>query len=104
MKKIITVFFLLISCQMVIADSGDKSDVIKDKTELTEAQQERLAEMEARVAVIKSMDFHEMSKNERKDIREELKSMKAESRDIGNGIYLSVGAIVIVLLILILVV
>jgi len=89
---------------MVIADSGDKSDVIKDKTELTEAQQERLAEMEARVAVIKSMDFHEMSKNERKDIREELKSMKAESRDIGNGIYLSVGAIVIVLLILILVV
>jgi hypothetical protein len=50
------------------------------------------------------MDFHEMSKNERKDIREELKSMKAESRDIGNGIYLSVGAIAIVLLILILVV
>jgi hypothetical protein len=102
MKKTILLFFLLISGQLVMADSGAKSDANKDKTELTEAQQERLAEMESRVEEIKSMDFREMSKDERKDIREELKFMKAEARATGNGIYLSVGAIIVILLILIL--
>jgi hypothetical protein len=104
MKKTILVFFLLISGQMVIAGPGDKNDGNKDKTELTEAQLERLSEMESRVNEIKAMDFREISKDERKEIREELKSMKAEARENGNGIYLSVGAIIVILLILILII
>jgi hypothetical protein len=102
MKKTLLVFFLLITGSMAMADSGDKSDVNKNKIELTEAQQVRLAEMEARVEEIKALDFMSMSKNERKDIREELKEMKAEARATGNGVYISVGAIIVVLLLIIL--
>lgn len=102
MKKTLLVFFLLTTGTMAMADSGNKSDGNKDKIELTEAQQERLVEMEARVEEIKAMDLMSMSKDERKDIREELKEMKAEARATGSGVYISVGAIIIILLILIL--
>lgn len=102
MKKTLLVFFLLITGTMAMADSGKKSDSNKDKVELTEAQQQRLAEMESRVEEIKSMDFMSMTKAERKDVREELKEMKAEARATGNGVYISVGAIIVILLLLIL--
>jgi hypothetical protein len=102
MKKTLLVFFMLITGPMAMAGSGDKSESKKDKTELTEAQQVRLTEMEARVEEIKAMDLMSMSKNERKDIREELKEMKAEARATGNGVYISVGAIIVVLLLIIL--
>jgi hypothetical protein len=74
------------------------------KTELTEAQLIRKAEMEARLAEIKAMDFKSMSKSEIKEIKEEMKRMKEEARATGNGIYLSVGAIIIIILLLILLV
>lgn len=76
MKKSILLFFLLIFGPMAIANSASTNDGKKEKTELTEAQKERLAEMEA---------------------------MKAEARENGNGIYLSVGALIVILLILILI-
>ncbi len=75
----------------------------KEKPELTEEQQTRLAEIENRVEEIKSSDFSEMSKEERKEMRDELREMKKEAKEIGGGVYLSVGAIIIILLILILV-
>lgn len=103
MKKTLLIFFLLITGPMAMAGSGDMSDGNKDKIELTEAQQARLDEMKARVDEIKEMDFGAMSKDERKEIREELKSMKAEARETGNGLYLSVGAIIIIILLLILI-
>lgn len=103
MQKSILLFFLLIFGPMAIANSASTNDGNKEKTELTEAQKERLAEMEVRVEEIKEMDFKAMSKDERKEIREELKAMKAEARENGKGIYLSVGGIIIILLLLILI-
>lgn len=72
------------------------------KKELTEAQQLRVAEMENRLAEIKAMDFRSMSKAEVKEIKGELKEMKAEARASGNGIYFSAAAIIIIILLLIL--
>lgn len=100
MKKTLLVFFLLTTGSMAMADSGNKSDSNKDKIELTEAQQERLVEMESRVEEIKAMDLMSMSKDERRDVRDELKSMKSEARELGSGVYISVGAIIIILLLL----
>jgi hypothetical protein len=74
------------------------------KTELTPAQQVRVTEIENRLEEIKSMDFKSMSKNELKEVRMEMKEMKKEARALGNGIYLSVGAIIIIILLLILLV
>jgi hypothetical protein len=95
MKKILTILALFLSVQFVHA-TPEKDP----KKELTEAQQIRLAEMEERLEEIKAMDFKSMSKDEIKSVRSE---MKEEAKKAGNGVYLSVGAIIIILLILILV-
>ena len=88
---------------MLVAAPAIDENSKKEKTELTEAQKERLAEIEARVDEIKAMDFSAMSKDEKKDVRMELKDMKEEAKRAGGGVYISVGAIIIILLILILV-
>jgi hypothetical protein len=75
----------------------------KIKPELTAEQQLRLEEIQTRLAEIKSMDFGEMSKNELKEVKVELKELKKEAKQNGGGIYLSVGAIIIILLVLILI-
>jgi hypothetical protein len=102
MKKLFAILAIMISSQFAIAVPADNSDPKADKIELTAEQAERLVEIEDRVAEIKAMDFSTMSKNEIKDVRAELKEMKAEARATGNGVYISVGAIIIILLVLIL--
>ncbi|SFU09490.1 hypothetical protein SAMN04489724_3903 [Algoriphagus locisalis] len=103
MKKLFAILALVFSAHMLVAAPTNDKDSKKEKTELTEAQKERLAEIEARVDEIKAMDFGAMSKEERKDVRMELKEMKEEAKRAGGGVYISVGAIIIILLILILV-
>ncbi|WP_192347574.1 hypothetical protein [Algoriphagus sp. Y33] len=105
MKKVFAVFALFLSTQLVMAASSNDNDTKnkKGETELTEAQKERLTEIEARVDEIKAMDFSTMSRDEKKNVRMELKEMKKEAKRAGGGVYISVGAIIIILLILILV-
>ena len=69
----------------------------------TEQKQARIEEIKARVNEIKAMDKSQLTKEERKDLRQELRSDKQEARAMGGGIYLSVGAIIIIILVLILV-
>ena len=54
-----------------------------------------------RLEEIKAMDKSELSSKEKKALRKEVKSIKAELRSTGNGVYLSVGAIIIIILLLI---
>lgn len=103
MKKLFAILALFASTQLLVAAPANDENSKKGKTELTEAQKERLAEIEARVDEIKAMDFSTMSKEEKKDVRMELKDMKEEAKRAGGGVYISVGAIIIILLILILV-
>jgi hypothetical protein len=55
-----------------------------------------------RIDEIKSIDKSQLSLKERKNLRNELIEMKKELKATNGGIYLSVGAIIIILLILIL--
>lgn len=97
MKKVYLLFTLFLCIQLSPANA-EKNPA----KELTHAQQIRLTEMENRLEEIKAMDFKSMSKNEIKEIKTEMKEMKAEARATGNGVYLSIGAIIIILLLLIL--
>jgi DNA-binding transcriptional regulator WhiA len=98
MKKLLTILAIFLSVQFVEATPTNDP-----KKELTEAQQLRLAEMEQRLEEIKAMDFKSMSKDEVKSVRFELKEMKKEAKRAGNGVYISVGAIIVILLLLILI-
>lgn len=55
-----------------------------------------------RLEEIKNMDKSSMSRVEKKELRKEVKSIKKTLRSTGNGVYLSVGAIIIIILLLIL--
>lgn len=103
MKKLIysfaLVFILGISANTVMA-AGNRD---KNKTELTAEQQVELKRITDRVEEIKHMDKSNLSKEERKELRKELKEMKKHARAMGGGVYLSVGAIIIIILLLILI-
>lgn len=54
-----------------------------------------------RLEEIKEMDKSEMTRAEKKELRKEVKAIKSELRSTGNGVYLSIGAIIIIILLLI---
>jgi len=56
-----------------------------------------------RLKEIKDMDKSDLSRAERKALRKEVKEIKATMKASGNGVYLSVGAIIIIILLLILI-
>ncbi|SDE41164.1 hypothetical protein SAMN05216464_10637 [Mucilaginibacter pineti] len=69
-----------------------------------EQKQARIEEIKARVNEIKAMKKSDLTKEERKELRTELKGLKHEANAMGGGgIYLSVGAIIIIILVLILI-
>lgn len=102
MKKfiysLILVFTLGISANPVSASDNKNS-----KTELTTAQKVKLERLTNRVEEIRSMDKSNLSKQERRALRKELKEMKKQARELSGGVYLSVGAIIIIILLLILI-
>ena len=70
---------------------------------MTEEQKQALVQqIKDRVEFIKTMDKSQLSKDERKALRTELKSMKKEARAV-TGVYISVGALIIIILLLIII-
>lgn len=55
-----------------------------------------------RLEEIKKMDKSELSSTEKKELRKEVRNIKKSLKASGNGVYLSVGAIIIIVLLLIL--
>ncbi len=99
MKKQI---YLLLTA-ILLASSSVMANDVKSKPALTENQTARVAEITRRVEEIKNMDRSNLSRVERKALRNELLEMKKEVKATNGGVYLSVGAIIIILLILILI-
>jgi hypothetical protein len=58
--------------------------------------------MLSRLDEIKAMDKSSLNSSEKKQLRKEVRSIKSELRSTGNGVYFSVGAIIIIILLLIL--
>jgi hypothetical protein len=55
-----------------------------------------------RLEEIKDMDKSDMNRAEKKELRKEVRAINTEIRSSGNGIYISVSAIIIILLLIIL--
>ncbi|TBX68398.1 hypothetical protein EZL74_08790 [Flavobacterium silvisoli] len=56
-----------------------------------------------RLNEIKAMDKSNLTREEKKALRKEVKEIKATMKATGGGVYLSVGAIIIIILLLILI-
>ena len=101
MKK--KIYFLATALMLMLATPSVMAKDAKSKPDMTETQKLRFAEITRRVEEIKSMDRSELSREERKALRSELQDMKKEAKAVNGGVYLSVGAIVIIILLLILI-
>ncbi len=82
----------------MMASSTEPVTAVKNKKEVPAEVKVLLSRLEE----IKDMDKSALTRVERKELRKEVRAIKAELRSTGNGIYLSVGAIIIVILLLIL--
>ncbi|SIS61256.1 hypothetical protein [Belliella pelovolcani] len=78
-----------------------KGETTTKDVEIAPEVKVRLDEIESRVNEIKAMDFTELSKEERKEIRSELKELKKEAKSNGGGLYISTGALIVILILLI---
>lgn len=104
-NAIILSFLLTTGVVNSYAAISDKDLPKKERIEnMTDEQKKtRLEEIRVRVSEIKEMDKSGLSKAERKAVRKELKEMRKESKEMKGGVYLSVGAIIIIILVLILI-
>ncbi|HLA55111.1 MAG TPA: hypothetical protein VK623_03355 [Flavobacterium sp.] len=78
------------------------TDPVTSTTKNDEANAARAKVLLNRLDEIKAMDKSEMSRSEKKALRKEVRAIKGELAATGNGIYLSIGAIIIIILLLIL--
>ena len=102
MKKItlsvMTLFMLLSFIPTQLRAETNSTSIAKTKAvESAEANA-----MIARINEIKAMDKSQMSSQEKKQLRKEVRTLKTNLAQIGGGIYLSIGAIIVILLLLIL--
>jgi hypothetical protein len=103
MKKLSIVFSLFFA--IILASPAFAANDKTSRIELLASNKEVPAEVQImldRLDEIKSMDKSNMSRVEKKELRKEVKTIKKTLRSTGNGVYLSVGAIIIIVLLLIL--
>jgi hypothetical protein len=86
-------FFSLTSIQ---AKGDEKSEI---KPTMTEAEIQVLVD---RLEVIKTMDRSNMERSERKELRSEVREIKEEIKRNSGGVYLSIGALLLVIILLVL--
>lgn len=98
MKKLIYIAFSFV---MLLTTVNLASAKEKNNNALTTEQQAKLNQLTTRVEQIRGMDKSDLSREEKKALRTELKQMKSEANAIGNGgIYLSVTALLVIIIIL----
>ena len=82
-----------------LSAGSDVSPVGKVSTETPESARAKV--LLNRLEEIKALDKSKLTSAQKKQLRMEVKSSKKELNELGGGIYLSVGAIILILVLLI---
>ncbi len=103
MKKA-TIYFLtvcipiLFSVTVSQASNSLPNPILSGKTPPVSVEAQKLTN---RLDEINAMDKSELSASEKKALRKEVRSTKKELRQVGGGVYVSAGAIVLIIILLI---
>lgn len=88
--------FIMLLSTVNIASANDKN-----AKALTPQQQVKLEQLTNRVEEIRSMDKSDLSRQDKRALRSELKQMKSEANAISNGgVYLSITALLVIVILL----
>ena len=77
---------------------NEKAPDAKEPTEITDAQTQVLVD---RLHEIKAMDMKSLNAAQKKELRKEVREIKSELK--ANGVYISVGLLLVILLIVLLI-
>jgi hypothetical protein len=103
MKKLslclIAALLLLAFIPMQLKAEPGTESFPKAKTEVV-VSVEAVALMD-RLDVIEAMDKSDLSSAEKRELRKEVRDIKRELKELGGGVYISVGAAIIIVLLLI---
>lgn len=104
MKKIsLCVFASLLMLAVIPAHLIGKNEVDPVTIEATApSEAEQIGILNARLIEIQELDRSGMTRQERRALRVEVRAIKGELKSYGDGIYLSVGALILVIVLLIL--
>lgn len=69
---------------------------------VSSSAEQRANQLKERLEEIQGLDTKTMSRKEKRALRSEVKAIKKEMADISGGVYLSVGAIILIVLLIIL--
>ena len=92
---------------MIMLSLGAFTTVNASEKKPTTVPSENPSEIPAEIQVmlnrleeIKAMDKSELDRYEKKALRKEVRSMKSQIRTSGNGIYITTGALIVILLLI----
>jgi hypothetical protein len=95
MATILSLTFLPL--QSNAATTVEPSSLVAPKT----SESEEANTLVLRLNEIKVMDKSEMKSSEKRELRKEVKSINHKLREVSGGVYLSVGAIILIVILLI---
>jgi hypothetical protein len=98
MKTINVLRSLLVIVMLAVATPSVNAAPVVDPVE----QKAEVQRLQNRLDEIKTIDKSKLSKEEKKALRGEVKQIKKEMKAISGGVYLSVGAIILIALLIIL--
>lgn len=104
MKKLFLVAFVLqlaVFTTPVQTFAGSIEDKSMTTAEKSAADIAQIKILTARLEEIKAMDKSNLGSSEKREMRKEVRSIKKQLSDIGGGVYISVGALIIIILLLI---
>ena len=107
----LTILFTLSSINVsatshISLDPGDNAKTIKERiSKMTPEQKDaRAAEIKVRVQEIKSMDKSQLTSEQRKALRKELRAMKKEAKQMGpTYVYISGAGVILIIILLIII-
>jgi hypothetical protein len=101
--SIASLFLLIFFTFPAFANDVPVADPITNTIPVPAEPNPRVQVLVNRLTEIKSMDKSNMTRSEKKELRQEVRSIKKEMKGLDQRVYLSVGAIIIIILLLILI-
>jgi hypothetical protein len=104
MKKFIICIMIALMSLAILPVQTNAAVPAKPSTETTAPKPEsaEVKSLESRLNEIKAMDKSKLKASEKKKLRKEVKSIRHRLNDLSSGFYVSAGALIVIVLLLIL--
>jgi hypothetical protein len=95
-----SIFSLLVMLLLSIASPLHATAPDPVTTTPTETPEARVARLTQRIEEIKAMDKSKLSRTERKALRKEVREIRDEVKALSGGVYISIGALLVIIILL----